>query len=69
MFKHFISIIAVFLLSGCCRFFGICASASVHTSISAPEKLAQQDSPQRVSTAPDFTRAGAIRSNQLGSNQ
>ncbi len=52
MFKLFVLIIVAFLLSGCCRFFGICASASVHTSISAPEKLAQQDSLQTCFISP-----------------
>lgn len=46
MFKLFVPFGALFLLSlsGCCRYLGLCASASVHTSISAPQQFAQQDS-------------------------
>ena len=34
-------------LSGCCRYFGLCASASVHTSISSPQQFAQPDGTKR----------------------
>jgi hypothetical protein len=34
MVKLAAAILTVVLMSGCCRFFGICTSASVHTSIS-----------------------------------
>ena len=34
MVKLAVAILTVVLMSGCCRFFGICTSASVHTSIS-----------------------------------
>ena len=27
--------------SGCCQLFGVCTSASVHTSISSPQQFAQ----------------------------
>ena len=45
MLKSFF-LAALFLspLSGCCRYLGVCASASVHTSISSPQQFAQQDS-------------------------
>jgi hypothetical protein len=42
-------------LSGCCRYFGLCASASVHTSIDSPQQFAQPDGTQRnvgISQAP-----------------
>ena len=41
--KLFVPSTALLLLSlsGCCRLFGICTSASVHTSISSP-RLSQQ---------------------------
>jgi len=38
------------LLSGCCRFFGICTSVSVHTSISP-------DRPYREASASDYFNA------------
>ena len=46
MLKLFVPFAALFLLplSGCCRYLGLCASASVHTSISSPQQFAQQDS-------------------------
>ena len=31
------------LLSGCCELFGICASASIHTSITSQNQYAQQE--------------------------
>jgi hypothetical protein len=33
-------------ISGCCQLFGICTSASVHTSISPPGQFAQQNGSQ-----------------------
>jgi hypothetical protein len=46
MLKLFVPFAALLLLplSGCCRYLGLCASASVHTSISSPQQFAQQDS-------------------------
>jgi hypothetical protein len=43
--KLFMSLAALVLLSlsGCCRYLGICASASVSTSIESPQHFAQQD--------------------------
>jgi hypothetical protein len=46
MVKLFVPFAALLLLSGCCRVLGICTSASVHTSISSPQELTQQDSLQ-----------------------
>ena len=40
-------------LSGCCRYLGLCASASVHTSISGPVQYAEKDS--KGTLGPDFT--------------
>jgi len=40
--KLLISVVALCLLSGCCRYLGICTSASVHTSITSPQQFAQQ---------------------------
>jgi hypothetical protein len=40
--KLLISVAAFCLLSGCCRYLGICTSASVHTSITSPQQFAQQ---------------------------
>lgn len=40
--KLLISIAALCLLSGCCRYLGICTSASVHTSITSPQQFAQE---------------------------
>ena len=40
--KLLISVAALCLLSGCCRYLGICTSASVHTSITSPQQFAQQ---------------------------
>jgi hypothetical protein len=35
-------------LSGCCEYLGLCASASVHTSIDSPYQYAQQDTQDAV---------------------
>jgi len=45
MFRLILPFAALTLLSlsGCCEYLGLCASASVHTSIDAPTKYAQQD--------------------------
>ena len=40
--KLLISVAALYLLSGCCRYLGICTSASVHTSITSPQQFVQQ---------------------------
>lgn len=39
-------------LSGCCRYFGLCASASVHTSIDSPRQFAQSDGTERNLATP-----------------
>lgn len=45
MHKLLVPLVALFLVSmtGCCSMFGLCASASVHTSIASPHTYAQQD--------------------------
>jgi len=40
--KLLILVAALGLLSGCCRYLGICTSASVHTSITSPQQFAQR---------------------------
>jgi len=40
--KLLLPLFALFLFSGCCEYLGICASASVHTSISRAQQYAQQ---------------------------
>ena len=47
--KFFVPFGALLLLSlsGCCRYFGLCASASVHTSISSPNQFAQSEGTER----------------------
>jgi hypothetical protein len=49
MAKFFVPFGALLLLSlsGCCRYFGLCASASVHTSISSPQQFAEPDGTER----------------------
>jgi hypothetical protein len=37
---------ALLAISGCCQLFGVCTSASVHTSISPTQQFAQQDGSQ-----------------------
>jgi hypothetical protein len=53
MFKLIVPLAALLLLplSGCCEYFGLCASASVHTSIDAPNQYAQQDTAGAVGPA------------------
>jgi hypothetical protein len=41
--KLFAPFFALFLFSGCCSMLGICASASVHTSIAGDHQYAQQN--------------------------
>jgi uncharacterized protein YceK len=45
MQKLLVLFAGLFMLSmtGCCSVFGLCASASVHTSIASPQTFAQQD--------------------------
>jgi len=45
MNKLLVPLVALFLVSltGCCSVLGLCASASVHTSIASPQTFAQQD--------------------------
>ena len=43
--KLLVPLVALLLVSmtGCCSMFGLCASASVHTSIASPQTFAQND--------------------------
>jgi hypothetical protein len=41
--KLLVASAALFILSGCCRLFGICSSIHVHTSISSPRQFTQQE--------------------------
>jgi len=43
MLKLLLTMSAVFALSGCCELFGVCTSASVHTSITHPGQFASQN--------------------------
>jgi hypothetical protein len=40
--KLLILLVVLCLFSGCCEMFGICTSASIHTSISGNHQYAQQ---------------------------
>lgn len=44
--KLLVPVAALFMLSGCCRYLGICTSASIHTSISSPVQFAQPACPR-----------------------
>jgi hypothetical protein len=59
MHKLLVPIVALFLISltGCCSMFGLCASASVHTSISSPQTFARQDKLQGSAEEFDVARA------------
>jgi hypothetical protein len=63
MSKLLVPLAALFLMSGCCRVFGICASASVHTSVASPEEFAQQDNnwPNAAWLAPKHCRNASWR--------
>jgi hypothetical protein len=57
--KIFAALAALLFFSGCCRFFGVCTSASVHTSISSPTKVGQTDAAHQARVAavtPDAPR-------------
>ena len=43
MLKLALSLAALLMTSGCCQLFGVCTSASVHTSISSGQRFVQQD--------------------------
>jgi hypothetical protein len=40
--KLLLPLFALFLLSGCCEYLGICTSASIHTSIPGARQYARQ---------------------------
>jgi hypothetical protein len=46
MLKLLLPLTALFAISGCCQLFGVCTSASVHTSISSPNQFVQQGGSQ-----------------------
>ena len=46
MLKLLLPLTALLAISGCCQLFGVCTSASVHTSISSPQQFVQQDGSQ-----------------------
>ena len=58
MQKLFVPLVGLFLftLTGCCSVFGLCASASVHSSIASPQTFAQQDRLQGL----DFSQVGPL---------
>jgi hypothetical protein len=43
--KVFFALVVASLLSGCCDLFGICTSASIHTSITGQHQYARQEVP------------------------
>jgi hypothetical protein len=59
MQKLLVPFVALMLVSltGCCSVFGLCASASVHTSIASPQTFARQD--KLVGSADAFNIAQA----------
>jgi hypothetical protein len=60
--KFFVPLAALLLLSlsGCCRYFGLCASASVHTSISSPQQFAEPDGTERNVGIPESPLVASI---------
>ena len=46
MLKLLLPLTALFAISGCCQLFGVCTSASVHTSISSPNQFVRQGGSQ-----------------------
>jgi hypothetical protein len=64
MSKLFLSTAALALLltSGCCQLFGVCTSASVHTSINTPQRFAS--SSNNVDTG--FTQTALAQNSTLG---
>jgi hypothetical protein len=56
---------AILFLSGCCRVLGICTSASIHTSISPPQKVVEQRSLGAVPDVPVFACTALMTDNSL----
>ena len=61
--KLFVPSTAVLLLSlsGCCRVFGICTSASVHTSISSPRLSQQADGTSSLNASDERLLAQTVQ--------
>jgi hypothetical protein len=61
MQKLIVPFVALMLVSltGCCSVFGVCASASVHTSIDSPQTFARQDKLVGSAQALDIAQSGA----------
>jgi uncharacterized protein YceK len=59
MNKLLVPLVALFVVSltGCCSVFGVCASASVHTSIASPQTFAQQDKQQGLAVPLSLAQA------------
>jgi hypothetical protein len=59
--KLLVPFVALMLVSltGCCSIFGLCASASVHTSIASPQTFARQDKLVGSAEAFDIAQAPA----------
>jgi hypothetical protein len=54
MLKLLLPLTVLLAISGCCQLFGVCTSASVHTSISPAQQFAQQDtSRSRFAVGPE----------------
>jgi len=49
MSKLMVLLIALVMCSGCCELFGVCTSASIHTSIQSQKDYAQQGNQQPLS--------------------
>jgi len=64
--KLLVSIAALLMLSGCCRFLGFCTSASVTTSITPSQQFAQQGCSQgtQASQLPTVADAGMTQGSQ-----
>jgi len=59
MNRLLVPLVALFVVSltGCCSVFGLCASASVHTSIASPQTFVQQDKLQGIAQPFSIARA------------
>ncbi len=50
MLKLMTLLVAVLMCSGCCELFGVCTSASIHTSVQSQNVYAQQQIPASALT-------------------
>lgn len=60
MFKLLLLAVTTLFLSGCCQYLGICASASVHTSIPSSQEFAEQRSLQDALAVPQEPALAAL---------